>query len=980
MPRKVAETDPAEELAIRALLAEDAAQKKQGAVYPGNLGAMEMFKFYRVATPAEKALMERLTRTDPPAAWELLKKVTGVPLKDPPWLHRAGKTAGFNLTRAFERMAERRPDLVVSGDVPMPKEEAGLKALAAFEQDRRAGLPEMYPVEIEEIEDWWDGLGHHAQQKVLQDLKLRQYPSWEDEAKFRPLVDYYLRNQKRAKTAKSNAKVVEVPASFSPVVLEEPQAKRKEFPFEGFIDFQGLKIDVENAKGSTRSGEGPEGPWTTHMFAHYGEIRGTEGTDGDKLDVYVGDNHDSSLVVVIHQHNPWDGQFDEDKVVLGCESVEEAIGLYKKQYDRPGFFKDKEYTAMPIGAFWRWVNEEKNKGKRVKMARTAAPKWVSAPRLDAAVLQQAVLVKWVRITSSGQMGEVVAGKQPNGWNVQYLKSGESFDHKVVKGRPKNDAQVVALFKETGGTAPHVVWGSNPAGALPTQAPVEVARKHLDDLVSHLPQYLPEAIKVRSTSPANRMPRTVLVTLPGKSAVIVDLGLTDTASNGVVLVIKAKGEQGVQYQFPSSPMRFPSIAAFLGHVLQQYVVKVAPPAKPGAPAAAPMSAPFTTDEVTSFLKGMSTKTGGRNRDVNYYAPGSESWQKYAAWSVEPSNRQRLDHYVGQNYWPDEDEDPEGWDSEGWEQEYAGPLRLEVRQKLDARFGSGMLDVDIGEKGHIDVQLTDKGAQALGLMGKTALWKKGYTEGKPGAINAARGLSSQVLAAVRAMAFNYQTSHWQVAGDTSYGDHLLFERLYEATQAEVDGLAEKLVGLFGKEAVDGFAQSDMLAASLDAMSRIGCPFERSLRAEQQFQALLKKAVKDLEGLGQLSLGLDDMLRTMANDHETPLYLLQQRLGGARVAGALRRPDPTKAVAARYILKASRDWDRPKPKNPNAPLTPEEEKLLGKANVYLMDVEMDGGTWPPAVQKVTDKYGWGKPMPPAAARVILDFFYRNAPGDFS
>jgi DNA-binding ferritin-like protein len=178
---------------------------------------------------------------------------------------------------------------------------------------------------------------------------------------------------KQAKTAKSNAKMVEVPNTFHPVKLEPPKKKRTEFPYEGFIDFQGLKIDVENAMGSTRRGKGPDGEWTTYMHCHYGEIRGTEGTDGDKLDVYVGENHDSPIVVVVHQHNPWDGKFDEDKVMVGFDSVEEAIGTYKKQYDRPGFYKDGEHTAMPMGKFWRWVHEERNKGKRVKAASQNSP-------------------------------------------------------------------------------------------------------------------------------------------------------------------------------------------------------------------------------------------------------------------------------------------------------------------------------------------------------------------------------------------------------------------------------------------------------------------------------------------------------------------------------------------------------------------------------------------------------------------------------
>jgi DNA-binding ferritin-like protein len=183
------------------------------------------------------------------------------------------------------------------------------------------------------------------------------------------------KGKKASKTAKSNAKFIEAPHNFHPVKVEPPKAKRSEFPFEGFIDFQGILIDVENTKGSTRKGKGPEGEWSTYMHSHYGEIRGTEGVDGDKLDVYVGDNHDSPVVVVIHQHNPWDGKYDEDKVMIGFDSVEEAIGAYKKQYDRPGFYIMDGHTAMNIGAFWRWVKDTRNKGKKVTAAKKNAGWW-----------------------------------------------------------------------------------------------------------------------------------------------------------------------------------------------------------------------------------------------------------------------------------------------------------------------------------------------------------------------------------------------------------------------------------------------------------------------------------------------------------------------------------------------------------------------------------------------------------------------------
>jgi hypothetical protein len=52
------------------------------ASYEGNLGMMEMFKFYKVASAEEKNQMRKLLLAgDQEAAWKLLQKVTGVKLK-----------------------------------------------------------------------------------------------------------------------------------------------------------------------------------------------------------------------------------------------------------------------------------------------------------------------------------------------------------------------------------------------------------------------------------------------------------------------------------------------------------------------------------------------------------------------------------------------------------------------------------------------------------------------------------------------------------------------------------------------------------------------------------------------------------------------------------------------------------------------------------------------------------------------------------
>jgi hypothetical protein len=50
--------------------------------YDGNIGMMEMVKFYKVATPEQKSLMQSFLSSKQFAkGWELLQDVTGVKLK-----------------------------------------------------------------------------------------------------------------------------------------------------------------------------------------------------------------------------------------------------------------------------------------------------------------------------------------------------------------------------------------------------------------------------------------------------------------------------------------------------------------------------------------------------------------------------------------------------------------------------------------------------------------------------------------------------------------------------------------------------------------------------------------------------------------------------------------------------------------------------------------------------------------------------------
>lgn len=113
-------------------------------------------------------------------------------------------------------------------------------------------------------------------------------------------------------------------------------------------------------------------------------------------------------------------------------------------------------------------------------------------------------------------------------------------------------------------------------------------------------------------------------------------------------------------------------------------------------AKPGQAP-TLDTVAAAMKHVKTRTGGGMKV-------SIDNGQYPGIHLDPENRQRLDHYVGKHYRPGPDEDPEGWDSEGWEDEYAGPLAAEIEKALkDKGFDTAKLDIDVGEKGHVYIQI-------------------------------------------------------------------------------------------------------------------------------------------------------------------------------------------------------------------------------------------------------------------------------------
>ncbi len=158
----------------------------------------------------------------------------------------------------------------------------------------------------------------------------------------------------------------------------------------GRVSLHGLNISIENPKGSVRSGTSPDGSkWSNTLAAHYGYIRKSEGNDGDHVDAFIGPNPESTKVFVVDQVNK-DKSFDEHKVILGTDSIEQADSLYHANY-HAGWTGRGAITEMPLDQFKTWVQDGPKTDPVAKPVQpTASPQPASEPNAVGPAIDNAV--------------------------------------------------------------------------------------------------------------------------------------------------------------------------------------------------------------------------------------------------------------------------------------------------------------------------------------------------------------------------------------------------------------------------------------------------------------------------------------------------------------------------------------------------------------------------------------------------------------
>lgn len=136
---------------------------------------------------------------------------------------------------------------------------------------------------------------------------------------------------------------------------------------KGHVQVGTFDITIEQPQGSVRKGTDADGKqWESKMHNTYGYFRGTEGVDGNHIDVFLSNDIDGwngRKVYVVDQYNP-DGTFDEHKVMLGFNDMDEAKSDYLANYEK-GWEDGRRIvvSATNLEDFEKWIDSSHRKTK-----------------------------------------------------------------------------------------------------------------------------------------------------------------------------------------------------------------------------------------------------------------------------------------------------------------------------------------------------------------------------------------------------------------------------------------------------------------------------------------------------------------------------------------------------------------------------------------------------------------------------------------
>ena len=174
--------------------------------------------------------------------------------------------------------------------------------------------------------------------------------------------------KKVADSEGENTLKAKIEAASADVNTEPTEAQKEAGNYKkGHVQVGAFDITIEQPEGSIRRGTDADGKqWEIKMHNTYGYFRGTEGVDGDHIDVFLSNDIDGwngRKVFVVDQYNP-DGTFDEHKVMLGFNDMDEAKSDYLANYEK-GWENGRRITVSTTNLedFEKWIDSSHRKTK-----------------------------------------------------------------------------------------------------------------------------------------------------------------------------------------------------------------------------------------------------------------------------------------------------------------------------------------------------------------------------------------------------------------------------------------------------------------------------------------------------------------------------------------------------------------------------------------------------------------------------------------
>ena len=274
------------------------------------------------------------------------------------------KEKGFRIYTALK--TEKGEYVVVGVDVKNAGRDMEVNAIATmFGRRSNANLPENEEVIYKSKEITPE------QEALLSRPNSDQYPAEREssDGKGKDISDSVQENgDKSSENEGEKPLSAQIDAASADVNTNPTEAQKEAGNYKkGHVQVGSFDITIEQPQGSVRKGTDANGKqWESKMNNTYGYFRGTEGVDGDHIDVFLSNDIDGwnrQTVFVVDQYNP-DGSFDEHKVMLGFNNAEEAKRDYLANYEK-GWENGRriDVSAVNLADFEKWIESSKRKTK-----------------------------------------------------------------------------------------------------------------------------------------------------------------------------------------------------------------------------------------------------------------------------------------------------------------------------------------------------------------------------------------------------------------------------------------------------------------------------------------------------------------------------------------------------------------------------------------------------------------------------------------